>query len=349
MVTATAPKTVQTYSYSQLKQLWTANGGAPEWAPVMAGVALVESGGNPTETNPSGATGLWQIEVPLHGKTQAQMLDPNQNAAEAVYLLGDGSGISNWGTGTGDWLGTAVQAGGSKPWSESEVMSALAGKGTGTGGGTAQASLASIQFTSTGNYIGPGSWLINLDQLLNPAPTSGGWQDLLTLGVSSDIASIQSETQMLFIRGAFTLVAFGIIALGAKVAFGASPIHRASTIALGTTAEGRGIKRVFGNANVDARAAANAENRQRLISQNAAERDARARSREELRSHLRLNEQTHRANLIRNNQESREAQRRKTSELIHGRVNKRGPRSSSGGSSRDYAAEYQRRKARGAV
>ena len=84
----------------------------------MAAIAYgAESGGNPTATNPSGATGLWQIEVPgsSGGYTAAQLMDPLTNAKRAVELLGNGSGISNWGQGTGDAIGTAVQANGNKP------------------------------------------------------------------------------------------------------------------------------------------------------------------------------------------------------------------------------------------
>ena len=91
---ATAP---QTYNYQQLQQLWIQAGGSPEWAPTMAAIAYgAESGGNPTATNPSGATGLWQIEVPgsSGGYTAAQLMDPLTNAKRAVELLGNGSGIS---------------------------------------------------------------------------------------------------------------------------------------------------------------------------------------------------------------------------------------------------------------
>lgn len=90
------------YTFGQLEALWTGNGGSPAWAPTMAAVALAESGGNPGATNPSGATGLWQIEWPLHKgvagtTTQSQLLDPNTNAEAAVSLLGGGAGFcSGW-------------------------------------------------------------------------------------------------------------------------------------------------------------------------------------------------------------------------------------------------------------
>ena len=114
---APAPAT-QNYTFDQLEQLWIQAGGSQEWAPTMAAIAYgAESGGNPDATNPSGATGLWQIEVPgsSGGYTAAQLKDPLTNAKRAVALLGDGSGISNWGEGTGDSIGTIVQQNNNTP------------------------------------------------------------------------------------------------------------------------------------------------------------------------------------------------------------------------------------------
>jgi hypothetical protein len=120
---------------AQIEQLWISNGGDPSWAPTMAGIAEAESGGNPSATNPSGATGLWQIEMPLHNDlvpgatTQAAMLDPNNNAKAAVALLGSGGGITAW---KGDVVGNFAQNG--QPLSASAVQSIL--KSTGQAGGT---------------------------------------------------------------------------------------------------------------------------------------------------------------------------------------------------------------------
>lgn len=84
-------------SFGQLEALWIKAGGPYQWAPTMAGVALAESGGNPNAQNASGATGLWQVLLSAHPHvTQAQMLSPAQNAAEAVKILGGGGGITAW-------------------------------------------------------------------------------------------------------------------------------------------------------------------------------------------------------------------------------------------------------------
>lgn len=83
------------WSYAQIQQLWINNGGNRAMAPLMAAIAEVESGGDDQASNPSGATGLWQVEWPLHSGivpcvTSRQALkDPNCNARAAVALSGN--------------------------------------------------------------------------------------------------------------------------------------------------------------------------------------------------------------------------------------------------------------------
>lgn len=93
-MTSGAQAVSSTLSYGQLEQLWTQAGGNPQMAPLMAAIAMVESGGNPQASNPSGATGLWQIEWPLHAgvagtTSQSQLYDPLTNAQAAVALSGN--------------------------------------------------------------------------------------------------------------------------------------------------------------------------------------------------------------------------------------------------------------------
>lgn len=110
--------TSQSYSFEGLENLWTQNGGNPEWAPTMAAVAMAESQGNPAAANASGATGVWQILSSAQSAAfnaqhpAASMTDPNANARAAIALLGNGGGISNW---TADPVGAAIVANGSKP------------------------------------------------------------------------------------------------------------------------------------------------------------------------------------------------------------------------------------------
>jgi Transglycosylase SLT domain len=167
-------------SYAALEQLWVAAGGPPAWASTMALVAEDESGGNAWEVNSSGFTGLWQSGTSNNGfpdrPSQQALLDPLANAKEAVSLLGGGGGISNWGSGTGDNIGTAAQAQGG-PLSWSQIQSFAKGMGVDLTGGvdstvasTAAQLLASIQ-------IIPGTPAI-------PIPGTGGsnplaWADSL--------------------------------------------------------------------------------------------------------------------------------------------------------------------------
>jgi len=86
---------VATYSFSQLEQLWISAGGPRALAPVMAAIALAESGGNPAAYNPSGASGLWQILGAVNPKDQGSLFNPQVNAHEAV-LKYKSQGLGAW-------------------------------------------------------------------------------------------------------------------------------------------------------------------------------------------------------------------------------------------------------------
>ena len=91
-----------TYTFAQLEGLWIQAGGSKALAPLMAGVAEVESGGNPQAYNPSGASGLWQIEIPVNARFvpggAANVFNALDNAKAAVALSGNTmAGIqANW-------------------------------------------------------------------------------------------------------------------------------------------------------------------------------------------------------------------------------------------------------------
>jgi hypothetical protein len=81
-----------TYSFSQLEQLWEQAGGSSALASYAAATAIIESGGNPDAYNPSGATGLWQIEYPgsdVLGYSSSELDDAADNAKAAVALSGN--------------------------------------------------------------------------------------------------------------------------------------------------------------------------------------------------------------------------------------------------------------------
>ena len=79
-----------TYTFAQLEELWIQAGGSQALAPLMAGVAEVESGGNPQAYNPSGASGLWQIEIPVNASYvpggAGNVFNAQDNAKAAVAL-----------------------------------------------------------------------------------------------------------------------------------------------------------------------------------------------------------------------------------------------------------------------
>lgn len=82
------PANGRKYSYGQLKTLWILAGGAASLAPVMAAIALAESGGLSSAHNPSGASGLWQIEIPVNAQYvpggAGSVYNPLANARAAV-------------------------------------------------------------------------------------------------------------------------------------------------------------------------------------------------------------------------------------------------------------------------
>lgn len=138
-----------TYSFAQLEQLWLGAGGSKNFAVLMAAVAEVESGGRSDALNASGATGIWQIEWPLHkgiapGVTSQQALfDPQVNAAAAVKLAGNSmTGIYDnwirWETPPGAAMAIAKQHGYNGPASPG-VIQASGGDATAAGAGNGSA------------------------------------------------------------------------------------------------------------------------------------------------------------------------------------------------------------------
>jgi cell wall-associated NlpC family hydrolase len=101
------------YSYKQLEQMWLAAGGSARIAPVMAAIAMAESGGNPDAYNPSGASGLWQILGAVHSSDQGRLFDPTINAHEAV-LKYNTQGLGAWTTYTGGEYRKFLQSGAAK-------------------------------------------------------------------------------------------------------------------------------------------------------------------------------------------------------------------------------------------
>lgn len=101
---------MSTLSFVQIEDLWKANGGNPNAAPLMAAIATAESGGRTDAHNarpPDDSWGLWQINY--YGRlgpgrtasygTPAQLVaDPNRQARAAIGISANGSNPAPWTT-----------------------------------------------------------------------------------------------------------------------------------------------------------------------------------------------------------------------------------------------------------
>lgn len=90
-------------TYSQLEGVWIQGGGQASLAPLMAAIALAESGGQTDSLNPTdnggrqSSYGLWQISTGTHAAPSANWGDPVENARLANGKL-KSQGLAAWGT-----------------------------------------------------------------------------------------------------------------------------------------------------------------------------------------------------------------------------------------------------------
>ena len=120
-----------TLTHAGLEALWTEAAGAPQFADTAAAIAQAESGGDPSRIDntrypnragyhtpspgaqPEYSVGLWQINLLAHPQyTQAQMLDPIQNANAAVAISNNGQDFGAWTTYTDGAYRQFLQSGG---------------------------------------------------------------------------------------------------------------------------------------------------------------------------------------------------------------------------------------------
>lgn len=89
-------------SFQQLQDVWVSSGGSQAMAPLMAAIALAESGGVPNNTNPTDnggkqtSWGLWQVSNGTH-QAYPNWSDPTANARIAQGKLST-QGLTAWGT-----------------------------------------------------------------------------------------------------------------------------------------------------------------------------------------------------------------------------------------------------------
>jgi hypothetical protein len=165
---------VASFNFSQLQRLWIDAGGSPQMAPVMAAIALAESGGcqyachGPVDIRPvkecsynystgENSIGLWQINVQAHPQYDAgSLFDPLANARAAVGVLGGGS-PTPWSTYTNGAYQRYLSDTGAAP-----AGSVDTGSGSGSvGGQTIGLPLVGGVFSAVGDVFGKvfgGAW-----------------------------------------------------------------------------------------------------------------------------------------------------------------------------------------------
>lgn len=161
------------YTFSQVEQLWTSQGGSALFAPLMAAVAEVESSLNSDAYNASGASGLWQIEVPLHDSIipggASNVFSPQANARAAVILSGNTlTGIvDNWlqFEPAGKALGIAKQNGYTGP--SPEEIASVPGISSGLPG--------AVKSTDSGPLAGVSGTLSTMGTLLGDTAKALDW------------------------------------------------------------------------------------------------------------------------------------------------------------------------------
>ena len=130
------------YTYAQLEGLWINNGGSTSLAPLMAAIALAESGGDSSalDNNPSTgdySVGLWQINyydgllssrTAQFGSPSSLQSNPNAQAAAAVAIEQE-QGLSAWTTYTSGAYQAYMNAG-------TTPDTSVGGTSTGTAQGT---------------------------------------------------------------------------------------------------------------------------------------------------------------------------------------------------------------------
>lgn len=152
-------------SYSQLEQVWIQGGGSKAMAPLMAAIAMAESGGIAGNTNPTdnGGTqtswGLWQISDGTHGWSYGgDPYDPVNNARVAVMKL-HSQGLGAWGTYTSGAYKSFLR--GNVPPGTGQIPTGSGGSGTGAG-------FTSTTFGNRAPTLGSFLPTVPIDPIVNP-------------------------------------------------------------------------------------------------------------------------------------------------------------------------------------
>lgn len=177
-------------TYSQLEGVWIQAGGQQSLAPLMAAIALAESGGQTNSLNPNdnhgtqSSYGLWQISTGTHTAPSPNWADPVTNAKLAIGKL-KSQGLGAWGTYT---------SGAYKPFLKNGVPASSVSTGTAA---TPTADASDGEEFDTADCA---------------------WQVKLPVAGQTCIASkvqVRGAVSVLLIAGGVIVAVFGIAALGA--------------------------------------------------------------------------------------------------------------------------------------
>lgn len=209
-------------SYSQLEEVWIQAGGSKAFAPLMAAIALAESGGWAGATNPTdnGGTqtswGLWQISTGTHASPAPHgqdVYDPVVNAKLAIGKL-HGQGLSAWGTYTSGAYRQYLKGG--VPASTGAIPGG-SGHGTGGASGTGTAVETGLSIPGVGAaksilgdigkaaFSGPLDWSFAGD----PMKTIGASLHMITDFFLGMLWLINPANQLRLVSGLLSMILLG--------------------------------------------------------------------------------------------------------------------------------------------
>lgn len=224
-------------TFAQIEQLWTSNGGNPQWAPLMAAIAEAESSGHPGVLNDNPGTGdysvgLWQINYyanlltprsQRYGSPSTLWNDPNAQARAAVDLFANGQGASNW---QGDAAYQAWKANGAPMFPTQSQLASFGAPTGGGGGGTYTAPDGSSSGSGVSGGFNPNAPVLQIPHVgtvidAGQALSIKGWFLMISGGVIGAVGL------------AVVLTAFGLESKAAKVVMAVTPTARAAGAASG--------------------------------------------------------------------------------------------------------------------
>ena len=192
-------------SYGQLEQLWISAGGSKALAPLMAAIALAESGGNPdannyTDNNGTQTSwGLWQVSDGTHDEYIQGLNDPLTNAKAAVAKYKQ-QGLSAWGT---------YDSGAYQQYYRGGVPPSSLPQGGGGGQDATLTGFNPLNFDPLGFILNVGQWLTGGGGGGGKSSGPGGVFDGIT-AIASDFNALLKNIEWLLVPSHWVRIFCGI-------------------------------------------------------------------------------------------------------------------------------------------